>query len=572
MPFAIGENVGPYRVIEQLGQGGMATVYKAYHASLDRYVALKVMHAAFSEDPSFLARFQREARVVAKLDHPNIVPIFDFADHDGSPYLVMKFIEGETLKARLGRGPLARDEGLRIVDAVGQALSYAHGRGILHRDIKPSNVLLSPDGSVYLADFGLARIADASESTLSGDMLLGTPQYISPEQARGERNLDAGTDIYSFGVVLYELVVGRVPFTGDTPFSIIHDHIFTPLPLPQAINPNVPDTVQRVLLKALAKERADRFRSIEELVAAFRTALTPGASATPAETKIAPAMEYTATAISPVPSARQPGSPIDMAGSEAGVKARATPAVKSRRWLWVVGGLLIACGCLAAFVVVARNISKNAALNAPQTVSTSLPGAVADPTKIAGAKATLAVDQGDAGAWMALAQSDVAGGHPKLAVTEFHKAGDLYMQARAFGRAAGAYLDGLQAAGGPTGGDARLVQSATQALFYVSGEPAGTAVVERAASAFPEWNIVPSLQARVQLTAGNTDGAKAILDRALGADSSDPLANAALVEWNAKQGNREAAQQVAAKTLALPGLPGWLADFVNGILKRIGTP
>ncbi len=144
MPFAIGENVGPYRVIQQLGQGGMATVYKAYHASLDRYVALKVMHAAFSEDPSFLARFQREARVVAKLDHPNIVPIFDFADHDGSPYLVMKFIEGETLKARLGRGPLARDEGLRIVDAVGQALSYAHGRGILHRDIKPSNVLLSP--------------------------------------------------------------------------------------------------------------------------------------------------------------------------------------------------------------------------------------------------------------------------------------------------------------------------------------------------------------------------------------------------------------------------------------------
>ena len=183
MPFAAGETVGQYRIIEQLGQGGMATVFKAYHPLLDRFVAIKALHPAFREDPNFLARFQREARVVAKLDHPNIVPIYDFAESEGRPYLVMKFIEGETLKARLENGPLPNNEILSIVEAVGAALSYAHQQGVLHRDIKPSNVLLATDGQIYLADFGLARIAQAGESTLSSDMMLGTPQYISPEQA-----------------------------------------------------------------------------------------------------------------------------------------------------------------------------------------------------------------------------------------------------------------------------------------------------------------------------------------------------------------------------------------------------
>jgi serine/threonine protein kinase len=262
MPFTNGQNVGPYRILEQLGQGGMATVFKAYHPALDRYVAIKVLHQAFLEDPSFTARFSREARVVAKLEHPNIVPIYDFSEFEGQPYLVMKFIEGETLKARLARGPLSAEEAVRVIEPVGAALSYAHSKGILHRDIKPSNVLLTPEGGIYLADFGLARIAQSGESTLSSDMLLGTPHYISPEQAQGIKNLDQGTDIYSFGVVMYELAVGRVPFNADTPFSIIHDHIFTPLPLPRAVNPKVPAGVERVLLKALAKDRKDRYADV----------------------------------------------------------------------------------------------------------------------------------------------------------------------------------------------------------------------------------------------------------------------------------------------------------------------
>ncbi len=273
MPFKPGEQVGPYRIMEKLGRGGMATVFKAYHASLDRYVAIKVLHPAFKEDPNFLARFQREARVVAKLEHPNIIPVYDFAEHEGKTYLVMKFVEGETLKARLLKGPLTPEEGVRIIETVGEALSYAHKQDILHRDVKPSNVMIGEDGHIYLADFGLARIASAGESTLSSDMMIGTPQYISPEQALGVRELDAGTDIYSFGVLIYELVVGQVPFSSDTPFSIIHDHIYTPLPLPRAVNPNVPEVIERLLLKALAKDRKDRFETIDQMVRAFKTGI-----------------------------------------------------------------------------------------------------------------------------------------------------------------------------------------------------------------------------------------------------------------------------------------------------------
>lgn len=282
MPIVVGETVGAYRIIEQLGQGGMATVFKAYHAALDRYVAIKALHPAFKEDNNFLARFQREARVVAKLDHPNIVPIFDFSEHEGRPYLVMKYIEGETLKARLARKQLSIPEIKGVVDAVGAALTYAHHQGVLHRDVKPSNVLLARDGQIYLADFGLARIAAAGESTISSDMMLGTPQYISPEQAMGKRDLNEGTDIYSFGVLLYELVVGQVPFSADTPYAIIHDHIYTPLPLPHTINPKVTEEIERVLLKALAKERADRYPTVRALVEAFQDAIS-GMEVLPAE-------------------------------------------------------------------------------------------------------------------------------------------------------------------------------------------------------------------------------------------------------------------------------------------------
>ena len=360
MPFAEGENIGPYRIMEKLGQGGMATVYKAYHAALDRYVAIKVLHPAFLEDQTFTGRFQREARVVAKLEHSSIVPVYDYAEHEKRPYLVMKYIEGETLKARLSRGPLNAAEITQVVDAVGSALAYAHRQGILHRDIKPSNVLISNDGQMYLADFGLARIAQAGESTLSSDSIMGTPQYISPEQARGDKDLDAGTDIYSFGVMMYEMVVGQVPFSADTPFSIIHDHIYTPLPMPRAINPKVPVSVERVLLKALAKERADRYPDVPSMVQAFKAAWQSAGvpmqgTALTLPTVTARQEEITGT-VQPTGTSRQEvkAETVQQTGTAKTAVAK-EPKKKRSPWPYIAGTVLLTICCVFAFFAIRQN-------------------------------------------------------------------------------------------------------------------------------------------------------------------------------------------------------------------------
>ena len=353
MPFTIGENVGPYRVVEQLGRGGMATVFKAYHASLDRYVAIKVLHPAFREDANFLARFQREARIVAKLDHPNIVPVYDFAEHRGHPFLVMRFIEGETLKAYLKRGKPSADEVSRVIEAVGGALVYAHEQKILHRDIKPSNVILTPKGQIYLTDFGLARIAEVGESTLSRDMMVGTPQYISPEQASGETKLDARTDIYSLGVVLYELLVGRVPFQADTPYAVVHDHIFTPLPLPRSIEPDLPEALERVLLKALAKDPDDRFQSVEEMLGAFQNALV--GTVPEQEVSVEPS---TVVVTPPVRTEADTTAAVDVSDAKTLVqevpeKGAKEPSKRKIKWPYVVAGTTICIGVLLGLIAAA---------------------------------------------------------------------------------------------------------------------------------------------------------------------------------------------------------------------------
>ena len=371
MSLTVGQTVGPYQVTARLGQGGMATVYQAYHPNLDRFVAIKVLHPAFKEDPNFLVRFQREAQIIAKLDHPNIVPIYDYADVAGQPYLVMKFIEGQTLKQRMRQGPLSLEEVLHLLEATASALTYAHTQGILHRDIKPSNIMLGNDDTPYITDFGLARLVQAGESTMSQDMMLGTPQYISPEQAKGIRDLGPAADIYSLGVVIYEMLVGRVPFNADTPYTIVHDHIYKPLPLPTDINPDVPAQVEQVLLRALAKEPGARFASAVDMVDALKHAIEDAA---PPALTISYALPHQETQASfnpatPIPApSPTPHPPVSTTGMMAEGFASSigshqyARASRRRSQLWIlsgVGALLLVC--LASLFIIVRAVSDPAA-------------------------------------------------------------------------------------------------------------------------------------------------------------------------------------------------------------------
>ncbi|MCI0476111.1 MAG: serine/threonine protein kinase [Anaerolineales bacterium] len=271
MTFALEQEIGPYRIVSQLGRGGMATVFKAYHAALDRYVAIKVPVADFQANPDVLARFKREVKIIAKLDHPNIIPIYDVSEFEGTPYLVMRFVEGRTLREFLSqyKKAVSLNTIMTIMRAVTGALTFAHQKQVLHRDVKPSNIMLGNDGSVYLMDFGLARIVAEADLTLSKDIVIGTPYYISPEQAKGEP-LDERTDVYSLGIVLYELLAGRVPFTGERPSIVVYHHISTPPPPPSTFNLNISPSLEQVVLKALVKDKTLRFASAAEMMAALQ--------------------------------------------------------------------------------------------------------------------------------------------------------------------------------------------------------------------------------------------------------------------------------------------------------------
>ncbi len=566
MPFRPGENVGPYRIIEQLGQGGMATVFKAFHPALDRHVAIKALHPAFMEDPHFLARFEREARVVAKLDHPNIVPIYDFADHGGQPYLVMKFIPGETLKAVLDRRQLGGADVLKIVKAVGDALSYAHGKGYLHRDVKPSNILLADDGQIYLADFGLARIAEAGQSTLSGDQLLGTPHYISPEQARGERDLDEGTDIYSLGIVLYQLTVGRVPFSSDTPFSIIHDHIYTPLPVPHHINPSVSEDLETVLLKSLSKDRSDRYESVNDLVNAFERAFEAQAGWLPSATtqvalEVAPAPAAAAAESRAAPSAAVP------AGSSVEPVPEHAPA-RPRRWAWVLGGLFLSVICLGTFLI-ATAAARGAPSEPIRDVDAGTAAEVDSPSEIAiqAARQNVSERPEDPYAHLELANAQQEAGFSNAASKEFTRAGELLLAEEAYPQAAEVLIQAMKLG---EGRDSLLSSLLGQALFL--GAPTGEmdAWIEAAHQVAPDHPGLAAIEARSMLFQGQRDEAGELLESILSEQPEDVMANAVMVDILALDGRLDEAIQLADRLLAQPRLPEWLAMHLKHFKEPVG--
>ncbi|MCP4420190.1 MAG: protein kinase, partial [Chloroflexi bacterium] len=270
-----GRIFGKYKLYGRLGTGGMARVYKAYQANLDRYVALKVLHSHLAEEDEFIGRFEREAASIARFRHPHIVQVFDFDTEGDNHYMVMEFIEGPTLKAELDwrileDKPFSSSEINNIMMALSSAIDYAHVRGIIHRDIKPANIMFTQDGEVVLTDFGIVRMLGVPRYTRTG-FIAGTPSYMAPEQAQ-TLNSDHRSDIYSLGVILYELVTGHIPFSGDTPLEIIQKHIDEPLPPIDIDNGKIPPIVETVLSKTLAKNPDHRYQSATDLAQAIQQA------------------------------------------------------------------------------------------------------------------------------------------------------------------------------------------------------------------------------------------------------------------------------------------------------------
>jgi serine/threonine protein kinase len=352
-----GQTLGPYRIINQIGKGGMATVYKAYQPSVDRYVAIKVLPSQLAESKEFATRFQQEARIIAKLEHPHILPVFDYGESDGVAYFIMRYLEAGTLKDKMEAGrPLPLNEIDRIFKQLTDALSYAHSHGIVHRDLKPANALIDSYWNIFLTDFGIAKLLESASPRLTQtDAIMGTPAYISPEQAQAQP-VDQRSDIYSLGIILYEMVTGRVPFVADTPLAILFKHVSDPLPLPSLIKPDIPAPIEQVILKALAKDPRDRFSTAAEFAAAWKRALEDKEPA------------RRAPEISSAPASRATNTPVTRAAPKSG-----------RPTGWVVGCLAGACLLLsvAGVFLVALNwqnlTSTDPATDVPTQIPTNVP-------------------------------------------------------------------------------------------------------------------------------------------------------------------------------------------------------
>jgi photosystem II stability/assembly factor-like uncharacterized protein len=351
-----GRQMGQYRIVAPLGEGGMAAVYKAYQPSMDRYVALKILPSHFANDPNFTYRFEREAKLIANLEHPNILPVYDFGQADGYSYIVMRFVVGGTLADLLKGNPLPLPQACGILSKIASALDYAHSRGVIHRDVKPSNVLIDEQGNCLLSDFGLAKVILSDSRFTASGAFIGTPAYASPEQCLGGE-LDHRSDVYSLGVMLYEMATGRTPYEAETPMAIVVKTIHDPLPPPSTINPLLSEDIERVILKALAKAPEDRYQSAGDLVRALE-AVVGGVPTTPLvlPAQAAPAEKVSSGSRSPQPAI--------------------SPAAKRKIpiWGWAAGcaGLFILLAFAVGTVLVVVTLTKPSSERA-QVTSTARP-------------------------------------------------------------------------------------------------------------------------------------------------------------------------------------------------------
>jgi len=336
MTNLIGQSLGRYHILEQLGEGGMATVYKAYDTRLERNVAIKVIRTdvyGSSVLERILKRFEREAKALARLSHPNIVKVHDYGEYEGAPYLVMEYLPGGTLKQKLGK-PIRWQDAARLIILLARAMEFAHQRGVVHRDVKPSNILITESGEPMLSDFGVAKIFDEEATVdLTGtSATVGTPEYMAPEQVVS-KSVDHRADIYALGVVFYEMVTGRKPYLADTPMAVLFKHASEPLPLPKSFVPDLPDDVEKVLIKALAKQPEDRYQNMTELAIALEELLI-GADEIHPEVTTTPAVGR---------KAKLPFRAKTTMGREDTHDKVVVPRKKVGWWLWAasIGGLVL---------------------------------------------------------------------------------------------------------------------------------------------------------------------------------------------------------------------------------------
>lgn len=340
------EKIGRYEIISELGRGGMAVVYLARDPQMKRDVAVKVLPRQFTFDEQFRVRFRREAEVIAALEHPNIVPVYDFGEDGDQPYIVMRYMPGGSLSDHIKQGPMSLNATLAVLERIGPALDDAHSRGIIHRDFKPSNILFGKHDDPYLADFGIVKVAEET-AHLTGSGIVGTPNYMAPEVSEGTA-VTPLVDIYALGVTLYQMLTGKVPFEADTPMGVLMAHVSRPIPNVLALRPDLPTDVQAIVERAMAKSPLDRYQSAGAITADLKAA-SAGTAISHGPAFHAP-IEMSTASVAPRVSAPPP-----VAYHQAAAPASTGPVARRRRDLpitAIIGGLVGAMLCLVALVAV----------------------------------------------------------------------------------------------------------------------------------------------------------------------------------------------------------------------------
>ncbi len=341
------QKFGRYEIKAEIGRGGMATVYHAYDPRFEREVALKVLPREMLHDPQFRTRFEREAKTIAMLEHPAIVPVYDFGEEDGQPYFVMRYMTGGSLADRMKHGPMSILEVARLFGRLAPALDESHAKGIIHRDLKPGNILFDQHGEPYISDFGIAKIA-ATQTNVTGSAIVGTPAYMSPEQAQGE-GIDGRSDIYGLAVILFELLTGQQPYHGDTPMSIVVKHITEPVPHILDVKPDLPPAIEAVIEKAMAKDRDERFPTVKALTDALNAVSRGETPDLENIDKTLVRSSKTATTKRPAPAART------MLAKRGQAPGPAAPRKRSGLWIGLGAGALLVCAAAVAGVILFKD-------------------------------------------------------------------------------------------------------------------------------------------------------------------------------------------------------------------------